>query len=186
MYAVARDSIVLLRNWAERNFPGCVLEFSLLEVIRDQADLDGFGIAHGGGLTLVLCNTTGIPDGQWSVQISSGLAVHIPDGISAVNWANEQNRQTPVGKYYCAIDREQGRGAAIFEIHLHATHFALLFNGSSSSEASQMLAGWIFGALQCGVTTAAQDGAALISVCGGQRFDPDDNGLAALLMCVSS
>jgi hypothetical protein len=104
-----------MRKMADQCFPGHVLDFDLFRMPDQPEDFYGFGIGHNGGLTLAYTDTTGDP-AEWWVQVSSALAVDVPDIEGVLQWVNAKNRVAAIGKYYCAIARTQDMAAVVCEM----------------------------------------------------------------------
>lgn len=173
----ANNAIRLFRDVAEQAYPGStfdVLMFTLSDTLR------AFGIAHGGALTLVMCNTTNAVDEQWSVQISSGLAIHVPNPGSALQWANQRNRDTSFGRFYCAVDTQNDRAALVYDTYIWGGFINLLLDGPHGPGTFETLARWIKGVLLTMLQGAVEESAEAVRLLGGQRFSADEDGLIAL------
>ena len=174
MSHLAEEAVSALRTWAEGSFPGSTMDMSILDVTDTQW---GFGIAAGGGLTLVWADVTNAEAGPWSVQLSGGLAIDVPDREGSLRWANNKNRGIAYGKCYCALAESQNLAAVLYENTLPGASFELIFNGPHGPGTFQSLVGWVRGILDLQVRCTAQDGADIINAHGGKRFEPGESGL---------
>ncbi len=181
MSHAAERAVDVLRAWAEGNFPGSVIEMSLFSVLPTQY---GFGIAHQGGLTLVWADVTGAEQGPWSVQLSSGLAIDVPDVPGLVSWANDANRLVNVGKYFWRVAQAQNMAAVVYETSLAGVHFDLLFDGPRGP-ATQAIGSWLRGMQYNNVQSASDGHRELVAAFGGRPFPSDEDGLTTLFVVAS-
>lgn len=182
MTQAAERAVMVLRKWAENDFPSGVLETDLFDLVDTQC---GFGIHHGGALTLVWADVTDRPQDAWTVQLSSGLAIDVPDLGGPLQWANAANRQTVIGKYYCALAHDQGMSAVAYENSLPTLSFDLLFDGPHGPGTFQRLGGRLRGLLRNNVDAAAEGAAQVLGSWGGRRFEPTEKDLVALFTVAS-
>jgi hypothetical protein len=169
--------VELMRSWTDAEFPGCALDVDTLD---GRSGAWGFMVEFGGGLTLVVANTANFPPDQWSLQITSGLAIDIPDADACLRWANEKNRQTMIGKYYSAVSQSTGLGAVVYENMLWGGHFDFLFHGPHAPGTFASAGGWLRSMLSNNIRTGAEHGQVLLQTLGGRVFDPDRSGFTGL------
>lgn len=183
MYYHAQRAFDLLHGVAEDAYPGCLIED---EQFTASDTVKAFGIAQGNALTLILCDTTNVPDDQWSIQLSSGLIVDAPEVSNALVWANQKNRATSIGKYYCAVDWNNQLAAVVYENFIWAGLFNLVFDGPHGPGTFKILGDWVRFNLYNNVNAAANDIADLSQTkLGGQYFTPNEQGLWTLLQVAS-
>ena len=175
----AAQVIKVLRTWADQDFPGEVISVSMFD---DTPGFDGFAIAHNGGLTILFANTA--KQGQWWVQMSSGLAIDVPDPEAVLSWVNIQNR-AQLSKYYCAIAQEQGMAAAVNETQFYGDLLYAMMTGMQGQEQSTA-AGWLRGTIRGQVTACASEGAQLRQMCGGRSLPGTEQGVTTLFVISSS
>ncbi|MET8816309.1 hypothetical protein ABZW47_30450 [Streptomyces sp. NPDC004549] len=176
-------AVGVLRQWAEDDYPSGVVDMTVFDLIDTQW---GFGIHDQGALTLVWADITDRPADNWSVQISSGLAIDVPDLVGPVQWANAANRQVVIGKYFCALAYEQKMSAAVYETSLPTLYFDLLFDGPHGPGTFQRLGGWLRALQRNNVVSAAEGAREIIGSYGGRRFGPTEADLIALFTVASA
>lgn len=184
MYYHAQRAYDLLYSVAEDAYPGAIIESSILTPDNTET-IAAFAIANGGALTLVMCDHTNIPDDQWSFQISSGLVIDSQNVSGALLWANSSNRRTSLGKYYCAIGRDNRHLAVVYENFIWAGLFNLVFDGPHGPGTFKTLGDWIRFTLYNNVQAAAENTAELMQSIGGKYFTADEQGLMTLLQIAS-
>lgn len=149
--------------------------FQQQDVPVDVVDEDVFyrgldiAVSHAGGIGLI--SAIGEPE-DWSLAITSGVAVDVPDIVGSLDWVNSQNRRIEVGRYYCAINRGEGLAAVVHEETLPGSLLDMAHQGSRS-----MALTVAFSVL----VNAAESSADLITKCGGRPFSKDSApGLAVI------
>lgn len=133
----------------------------------------GFGSFHGGIATLVFIDATQCNEWQWGIQISSLLAVGLPDGGAALRWTNERNRVSVYGRRY--VLETPGFGiVVIHEEFLPGAHFLGAFvNGSD-------LAGYLQSLTQVLLQEAEEEAANLQGAVGGHGLPATEETLLAV------
>ena len=183
--ANAEYVVGFLRKMAERDFPGQVLDFDLFRMGDGYPnDFYGFGVSRNGGLTLVYTDTTGDP-AEWWVQVSSALAVDIPDVGGLLQWVNAKNRVAAIGKYYCAIASTQDMAAAVCETMLYGDLLLNLLT-SPAGQTKGWAVGWLMSYLRSQVEFCAADGAELLQRLGGRQFGGNEQDLTGLFMMAAA
>lgn len=175
----AGQVIKLLRSWADQDFPGKVISWSMFD---HTPGFDGFAIAHDGGLTLLYADTT--QQGPWWVQTSSGLIIDVPDPAAALAWVNNQNR-TQLSKYYCAIAQEQGMAAVVNETLFYGDLIYAMLTGMHG-QAQTMAAGWLRGTIHSQVTACSLEGSQLRKMYGGRSLRGIEQDMTSLFVISSS
>jgi hypothetical protein len=169
-----------MRTIVDKEFPGSKIEFDLFS---NTEVCSGFGISNNGGLTLVYADLSG-PDEQWWLQIDSIITVDIPNVEAALQWTNARNRSTVIGKYYCAVAREQGLAAAVFETDLFGDLLHTIFYGMSGP-AQISLVSWVIGCVRNNVHVSATVGEELRNLLGGRRLGGSEQDLTTLFAIAS-
>jgi hypothetical protein len=176
----AMRSIEAMRAFADRPGMGTVIPMTLFDLVGTSA---GFGLSAGRGLTLVHADNTGA---DWAmVFVCSGLALDVPDPQAALEWVNAQNRQTAIGKYYCAVAQDQRMAAVVYEHGIWGGHFQHLLEGPHGPGTFQSIGGWILALLKDAVDAGDEFSGQLLARHGGRPFPPDENGLMTLFTIVS-
>jgi hypothetical protein len=183
MSPIVERAVQVLRQWAENDFPSAVLNMDLFDYVDTQW---GFGIHHQGALTLVWADATDQPADSTSVQITSGLAIDVPDLEGPVLWANAANRQVLIGKYYCALAYEQKLSAVAYETSLPILYFDMLFDGPHGPGTFQRLGGRLRALQRNSVDAAARGAHEILGSYGGRRLGPTESDLTALFTVASA
>ena len=176
-------AVGVLRQWAEVDYPSGVFETDMFDFVPTQW---GFAIHHQGALTLVWADITDRPADNWSVQISSGLALDVPDPGGSVLWANAANRQVVVGKYFCALAFEQQQSAVAYETSLPTLYFDMLFDGPHGPGTFQRLGGWLRALQKNNVDAAAEGAQEVLGSYGGRRFERTEQDVMTLFTVASA
>jgi hypothetical protein len=169
-----------LQRIVDTEFPGNRIDFDLFNY---GGTCSGFGISNSGGLTLVYADFSS-PGDQWWLQIDSAIAADIPNIEAAIQWANSKNRTTVIGKYYCAVAREQGFAAAVYETNLFGELLNTIFYGMSGPTQISLI-GWVIGCIRSNVQISAVQGREMCSLYGGRQLDGNEQDLTALFAMAS-
>ena len=170
--------LAFVRKLAEAEFPGSVLEPGTLSRIPY---LDGFYVHVGAGLTLIELGTQGIPDWQWSVQITSGLAVEIPDSPELAAWISKQNRHATIGKYYMIYGVNE-TVTVLFETMLWGGYFGAVLRGGTDLETRLAITQRLRNEMGVVVRAAARQGGEIVGRFGGKLFVPSELDFSLLFM----
>ncbi len=176
----ASDVLALMRNLAEKDFPGSVSDEPT--VFGTMHDFSGFCIHVDGSLALVELGTAGIPDWLWSVQVTSGLALEVPNTHALMEWVNERNRTATIGKYYCTIGGGNGLASVLYETMIFGGSFRALFDDNLSDDAMSVVGGRVSLEMRHVVKVGASQRAEVVNKFGGRFFDCSPAGLMYLFM----
>jgi hypothetical protein len=107
----AQDALMLLQRYVDTFYPGARVDLPLFRVTSGA--IDGFALHHDGGLSLMYVDAMNLgTGGQWVLQMCAVLAVEVTDVTEALLWTNDQNRNSTVDRYYCALSHD-GASCAI-------------------------------------------------------------------------
>lgn len=178
LHSPAREVLSLMREMADGAFRGSVADGGPV-FDNITPDLSGFCIHLNGSLALVELGTSGIPDWMWAVQVTSGLAQEVPNTPQLMQWVNERNRTTVLGKYYCTIGQND-HVSVLYETMLWGGYFKILFENNPSPELKTLVAGRIRAEMSQIVETGDRQRTEVVELFGGHVFDCTPAGLMAL------
>ncbi|MFF0659521.1 YbjN domain-containing protein [Micromonospora tulbaghiae] len=174
----AEQAVAFLKALAERHFSGV----SVPDWFELTPQMDGFAVHHDGGLVLVYADWTsaGNNGGQWQIQMSCALAADVEDVGGATAWVNAKNRNTTVGRYYCAVAQDGSRCCVVFEADVWG---GLLDNllSQHTQPVRDLLSGYLAACLET-ATTESKDFA---GQSGGRRLTGSLDDVVLLLTCTS-
>lgn len=163
-----------MRQLAIKAFDGAVSDMMLFgHSADDMPDFSGFCVNYAGNLALVELGTKGIPDWQWAVQVTSGLAAEVPTTFQLIRWINDHNRRAMHGKYYCTGDGHAS--AVMYETMIWGGNFKITFD-DQDSDIKALTAGRIRWEMEHIIRTGAEESIEVINLFGGRPFNcsPDD------------
>jgi hypothetical protein len=146
--------ITLLRSYVDDHFPGAVVDHPVLHGY-------GFAISHGGGLS-VAYKDLGEPG---YLHLAGSVAIDVPDVTASLLWVNQRNRNTMLGRYYCAASRDGGQCAVVFDEAVHP----VLLDPQLRPNVS-----WVFGLLQAFIEDSVTRSQEFLRDHPGRAFTLDD------------
>ena len=171
----APQSIAIMRNIVDRSdFPGTAIDSIAFKIF---AGFTGFAIVHEGVPTVVYARTDSADP---FVFVSTCIRLDIPDVSRAMRWANDKNRASQSGRYYCVLDRDERIAALLSEASIPGPLVSVLEEWDVSSLGFRAALPYAASALRYTAGSAASNPDA--STLGGRVPPADDEFIAQLLM----
>ncbi len=166
----AKLVLYAMRQLADKAFGGAVSDMKLFgHSADDMPDFSGFCVNYAGSLALVELGTKGIPDWQWAVQVTSGLAAEVPTTFQLIRWVNDHNRKATHGKYYCTGDERLS--AVMYETMIWGGNFKISFDDRQDPDIKALTAGRVRWEMEHIIRTGAEESPEVISLFGGRPFN---------------
>ena len=174
----AATAVDVLRSQVENRYPGAVYGIPIFDMAPNFC---GFGVCYSGGLSIVYVDMTGIEGGQpWAVQISTCLAHQVPDISAMVNWVNDRNRCSTIGRYYFGVNGADGLGAIFYEEQVNSV---LIGQALQDNQPGMPLWSLILGICFAVIGAGETDGAA--SSGGGRSMTPTEDDFIVVFKSTS-
>lgn len=169
----------VIRDMAETAFPGAVAD--LKPVLPISCDSTDFYVFPDGSVALVEVGTERVPDWRQALtQVTSGLALDVPNTPQLMAWVNQHNRTAAVGKYYC-VTHADGLATVMYETLIWLGSLKVLLSEENlSSELTALIVGRVSGELTHIVQTGARERAEVVERFGGRLFEPAPGDLMKL------
>jgi hypothetical protein len=176
----AKEVLALMREAAERHFPGSVSDdYGFTE--SPDPDFSGFCVHVADSMALVEMGTGGIPDWLWFVQVTSGLAIEVPYTRALMDWVCEHNRTETIGKYYCTVSGiNADTVSVVYETLIPGVHFMVLADDNVSYETRKLTYDRVTWEMRKVIDTGASQRAEVVNKFGGRFFDCSHRGLRQL------
>jgi len=176
----AREVLALMREAAERHFPGAVSDDPRFGE-NTPPDYSAFCVHPDGSMALVELGTAGTQDWIWFVQVTSGLAVEVPLGRDLIDWLNEHNRTETIGKYYCtASGVHPDLASLVYETLIPGVHFKVLADSDVSGDTRKLTYDRVCWEMRKVIDSGARQRSELVGKFGGRFFDCSPAGFKQL------
>lgn len=172
----AREAFALIRQIAENSFPGSVSDS---DAFPSMSELAAFCVHPDDSLALVSLCIEGSPEWGWPIQVTSGLALDVPNTLQLMAWVNEHNHMTATGKYYCVTDAN-GRVSVVYEAIIWGNYIRVLFEEGLSRDLAQLMTAQIRSEIAHIVQVGARERNEIVANFGGRLFAPTRGDLLAL------
>ncbi len=173
--AYAENRLGALRVAVERDLPGSIVEFEPFPGVDSQV---GFGVAYAGGLTLAWTDLTADP---WWLMVDGCVAPGLANLDVPLGWVNEKNTKALFGKYFCHMNREQGRAGIFYEFSLPG-YILEKATDDALNKGEPFMLNWVAVGVMTVAQTTAREGEALHNAHGGARFEATTEHLTYLSM----
>jgi hypothetical protein len=167
------STIRLVRQIARQFHPeSATVAFEAFAFVESQ---DGFGLTLGDGVSLVRGDVDGYVPSTWNLQFSAAVAFDVPHRYEVEEWVNLQNRNSVLGRYYCAISPDRRISGVVWETHVWSRLLEDI-----GGVAGQGVVQWVAQIIRECLETSTREAQAFTQRFGGRLLGPTDTDMIKL------